>query len=223
MQGVESAAVMYDEHSEQGLSNERVVKTASVFIKPQGNDELADERIPAIRNFVAGAIGCKPTDITVIDQNSGRSFAGGASGGGDGADSGYLATKRRYETNWEGQIRKALGFIPHVAVTVNVELNRETEEEKHEVKVDPKVIPLDVKEKNHSSTTTIAERRRSAGPEPTTRRAQYQCSGRDFVGRPEERRRHRRAIRKRYSLTNLASIQDGWADSQPRHRDRSVC
>ena len=154
MQGVESAEVMYDEHSEQGLSNERVIKTASVFIKPQGNDELADERIPAIRNFVAGAIGCKPTDITVIDQNSGRSFAGSASGGGDGADSGYLATKRKYETNWEGQIRKALGFIPHVAVTVNVELNRETEEEKHEVKVDPKVIPLDVKEKNHSSTTT---------------------------------------------------------------------
>jgi flagellar M-ring protein FliF len=41
-----------------------------------------------------------------------------------------------------------------VAVTVNVELNRETEEEKREVKVDPKVVPLDVREKNHSSTTT---------------------------------------------------------------------
>jgi flagellar M-ring protein FliF len=153
LQGVESAEVMYDEHSEQGLSNERVIKTASVFIKPQGNEELSEERIPAIRNFIAGAIGCKPTDITVTDQNSGRSFAG-ASAGGEGVDGGYRATKRRYETDWEGQIRKALGFIPHVAVTVNVELNRETEEEKHEVKVDPKVIPLDVKEKNHSSTTT---------------------------------------------------------------------
>jgi flagellar M-ring protein FliF len=153
LQGVESAEVMFDEHSEQGLSNERVVKTASVFIKPQGNEELADERVPAIRNFVAGAIGCKPSDITVVDQNSGRSIAAGASGGGDGADSGYRATKRRYETDWEGQIRKALAFIPHVTVTVNVELNRETEEEKHEVKVDPKVVPLDVREKNHSSTT----------------------------------------------------------------------
>jgi flagellar M-ring protein FliF len=153
LQGVESAEVMYDEHSEQGLSNERVIKTASVFIKPQGNDEIAEDRIPAIRNFIAGAIGCKPTDITVTDQNSGRSFAG-ASAGGEGLDGGYRATKRRYETDWEGQIRKALGFIPHVAVTVNVELNRETEEERHEVKVDPKVVPLDVKEKNHSSTTT---------------------------------------------------------------------
>jgi flagellar M-ring protein FliF len=154
LQGVESAEVMFDEHSEQGLSNERVVKTASVFIKPQGNDELADDRVPAIRNFVAGAIGCKPSDITVVDQNSGRSIAAGAAGGSEGADSGYHATKRRYETSWEGQIRKALEFIPHVAVTVNVELNRETEEEKREVKVDPKVVPLDVREKNHSSTTT---------------------------------------------------------------------
>ncbi len=154
LQGVESAEVMFDEHSEQGLSNERVVKTASVFIKPQGNDELADDRVPAVRNFVAGAIGCKPSDITVVDQNSGRSIAAGASGGSEGADSGYLAIKRKYETLWEGQIRKALAAVPHVAVTVNVELNRETEEEKHEVKVDPKVVPLDVREKNHSSTTT---------------------------------------------------------------------
>ena len=99
-----------------------------------------------IRQLVAGAIGCKPTDISVADLNSDRTYPGGGTGsvgGGDMLDNVYGAAKRMYEKDWEEKIRDALSFIPTAKIKVNVELNPEIDVQESEKKYDPKSVPLD--------------------------------------------------------------------------------
>jgi flagellar M-ring protein FliF len=159
MSGIESAAVLYDVEMEPGLSVQRTVKTASVSVKPQGNDALTDGKVQMIRQLVAGAIGCKPTDVSVADLNTDRTFPGGGAGGAGGSlDNAYAAAKQTYEQQWEEKIRDALAYIPMAKVKVNVELNPETEIEQTESKIDPKPVPID-EEENSSIINT-----QSAGP-----------------------------------------------------------
>ncbi|HEV3416646.1 MAG TPA: hypothetical protein VG056_07535 [Pirellulales bacterium] len=154
MNGIESAEVMYNIEPESGLSTQRSVKTASVSVKPQGNDPLNDERAQSIRQFVAAAIGCKPTDISVLDLNTNSTFPGGGNGvTGGGLDDAYATAKRRYERDYQTTIRDALSFIPGAKVNVNVELNTELEVETREDRVDPKTIPVEVEENTHTSST----------------------------------------------------------------------
>ncbi len=154
MRGIESASVLYDIETEQGLSVQRAVKTASVSVKAQGSESLDEERVRMIRQLVAGAIGCKPTDIAVADLNSDRTYPGGSTGAaGSGLDNPYAAAKRDYEKRWEETIRGALSYIPQATVKVNVELNPETESEVNEQRVDPKTVPLDDEQSKRTFNT----------------------------------------------------------------------
>ncbi|HEV2969625.1 MAG TPA: hypothetical protein VGY55_06520 [Pirellulales bacterium] len=153
MSGIESAEVMYNIEPESGLSVQRAVKTASVSVKPQGNDPLEDERAQSIRQFIAGALGCKPTDISVLDLNTNSTFPGGSSAAGSGLDDAYATAKRRYERDYQTTIRDALSFIPGAKINVNVELNTELDVETREDRVDPKTIPVEVEENTHTSST----------------------------------------------------------------------
>src|SRR5947209_1858796 len=152
MSGVESASVLYDIETEPGFSKQRSVKTASVSVKPQGNEALTDGKVLMIRQRVAGPIGSKPTDVSVADLNTDRTFASGSAGSTGGSlDNAYGAAKRMYEKDWEEKIRDALTLIPMAIVKVNVELNPETEVEQTESKIDGKPTPIDEEE----NTSTI--------------------------------------------------------------------
>jgi flagellar M-ring protein FliF len=155
MRGIESASVLYDSETDRGLSQKEVV-TATVSVKPAGNEALDEERVQTIRQVVAGAISrLSPKNVVVADLNTGRSFAGGGDGSpGIGIDDAYGANKRMYEKEWEDKIRGALAYISGVIVKVNVELNPELKLNRTQVKVDPKPVPIDVQEDNKTSNTT---------------------------------------------------------------------
>ncbi len=155
MRGIESAAVMYDIQTEVGLHDKPLAKTASVSVKPQGGDPLEEDRVRSIRQLVAGAIGCKPTDVSVVDMNTDRTFAAGGSGGSSGSvDNQYGAAKRMYEKDWQEKIRNALSYVPNVVVATNVDVNPEVESKKDVVSVDPKPVPVSVSEDTTTSTTS---------------------------------------------------------------------
>ncbi len=156
MRGIESAAVMYDIQTETSLHDKPTVKTASVSVKPQGSDPLEDDRVYSIRQLVAGAIGCKPSDVSVVDLNTDRTFASGSSGGGGGFDNPYAERKRGYEKEYQDKIRDALAYVPGVKVACNVDLNPELESAKEETKVDPKAVPVKVEENTNTSENSSA-------------------------------------------------------------------
>src|SRR5436190_2231104 len=79
MHGIEEAAVFYDVQSQGGLYNQKSI-SASVQVKPQGNQSLSGEQVKMIRYTVSGALaGLAPESVSVIDLN-GRTFPGGAPG-----------------------------------------------------------------------------------------------------------------------------------------------
>lgn len=154
MRGIESASVLYDIENEPGLSVQRAVKTASVSVKAQGSEPLEEERVRMIRQLVAGAIGCRPTDISVADLNSDRTYPGGSSSATvGGLDNPYAAAKRTYEKIWEDTIRGALSYIPSATIKVNVELNPETDVHLVERKVDPKTVTIDDEQSTRTFNT----------------------------------------------------------------------
>jgi len=157
MRGIESASVLYDRQTDNGLSQKEVV-TATVSVTPAGNEELDEQRVQTIRQVVAGAIsGLSPKNVVVADLTSGASYRGNSDGGpGIGSDDAYGFTKRMYEKDWEDKIHGALAYISGVIVKVNVELNPELKLNQSQVKVDPKPVPIDVRESSKTSNTTGA-------------------------------------------------------------------
>ena len=88
--------------SRTGFQRARAVKTASVSVKPQGNEAAPEGKVLMIRQLVAGAIGCKPTDVSVADLNTDRTLPGGSAGNdGGGLDNAYAPRKQKYEKQWE--------------------------------------------------------------------------------------------------------------------------
>ncbi|HEX3998329.1 MAG TPA: flagellar M-ring protein FliF C-terminal domain-containing protein [Pirellulales bacterium] len=154
MRGIEAASVLYDSETDSGLNQKQVV-TATVSVKPVGNDALDPERVQTIRQVVAGAIsGLSPKNVVVADLNSSKSWSGGGEGApSSGTEDPYYENKRVYEEEWEEKIRGALAFIPGVNVKVNVDLNPELEMKETDETVDPKPVPIDVSETNATTNT----------------------------------------------------------------------
>jgi flagellar M-ring protein FliF len=151
MQGIESAAVMYDSQ-ESVAFGEKKMTTASVNVKPQGSSQLPENQVRMIRASVSSAIaGLKPESVTIIDLN-GRTYAGGGSEGGmlGGADDPYRARKSMYEKDWAEKITNALSYIPGVLVTSNVELDLETAHEESQTDFDPKSVPYQQRESSNN-------------------------------------------------------------------------
>ncbi|MCE9607540.1 MAG: hypothetical protein K8U03_21850 [Planctomycetia bacterium] len=154
MSGVENAVVHYDiQKRSGGLSNNQIV-TASVSVKPRGNLQLEEHRVPMIRSLVAAAIaGLSPGNVTVVDIN-GRAYSGsGTNGGGGAMDDPYLSMTRAYKDMIETGIRDALAYVPGITATANVELDREMVKKIVDTKVDPKTIPISLKTQENSLTS----------------------------------------------------------------------
>lgn len=158
MQGIESAAVHYDVQRRSGLKVGDRTMTASVSIKPRGSLPLDEDKIPMIRNLVAGALaGLSPDQITVTDLN-GRTYGPSSGMGGDASQDPYLSRMKKYKAEYESMLHHILSYVPGIVVTVNVELDKEMSHHEEKVKVDPKTVPIRV---NEQSTTLNAQ---SAGP-----------------------------------------------------------
>ncbi len=126
MNGIERAAVLFDEKTKPGLRRESVV-TALVNIKPIGTLALDDGQVRAICQTMVGAVaGLKSEDVVVTDSNTGKYHRGSASdsSGGDGGD---MARKQRDEEDYyRRKIEDLLAMVPGVIVTPTVELTPET-------------------------------------------------------------------------------------------------
>lgn len=153
MQGIESAAVFFDEKVNPGLRRDKTM-TASVMVKPQGTLPLDEARIPMIRHLVAGAVaGISPQKVTVIDQN-GRTHAGDeATGAVGGQDDIYFVTQQKWQQFYRDSIRSALSYVENAVVTVNVDLDKELEHVEESVKVDPQPVAISVREEGLTSST----------------------------------------------------------------------
>lgn len=126
MSGIEWAAVFFHTEKKSGLHRE-TVKTAAVSVTPVGNRPLDPKRVPAIREFVAAAIGMPPQGVVVIDTSQdGRSYrVDGDDGMVSALNDPYLNHKKEYQKEFEAMVANALGFVQGVIVTASVELDRE--------------------------------------------------------------------------------------------------
>ena len=162
MDGVEDALVVYDSEKKGGLRPEKI-STALVTVKLKGGRPVSEERVPDFQRAVAAGIaGMTPEEVTVIDQTSTRSFGGrGADGTSNSSENRYLASMKKFKTEYEESIRKALGFVPGATVSANVVLVNELRNHQEKVTVDPKAVVISSQDRSSSSTTT--------GPEPNGR------------------------------------------------------
>ena len=156
MNGIENAVVHYDMQKRSGFGQSPTA-TASVSVKPRGNLQLNETQVPMIRSLVASAIaGLSPKSVTVVDIN-GRAYSGDNSGiGGSALDDPYLSMTRAHKDLIEANIRDALAYVPGVAVTANVELDREMMKNIIDHKVDPKTVPIKVDTTDNTLTSNSA-------------------------------------------------------------------
>lgn len=154
MRGIENASVLFDVQVDEGL-NPKHLSTASVSVKPIGNQPLEEERVEMIRQVVAGAIaGLSPGSVAVADLNSDRIWPAGSENNPSGGSlDPYGAAKRMYEKQWKDKIQAALAYIPGATVEVNVELNPELETNSTETNVDPKPVPVEVSETSRNTNS----------------------------------------------------------------------
>lgn len=126
IRGYEEATVQYDESEAGGLHRTRE-RTALVAVRAQGNRPLGDDEIRAIREAVRGGLmGLKPSNISVLDLNTGDTHTGAEPGHGNGSENAYLATKRMYERVYKSKIvERLMPMYPGIWVGVNVELDPE--------------------------------------------------------------------------------------------------
>ncbi len=157
MRGIENASVLYDVQVDEGL-NPKHLSTASVSVKPIGNQPLEEERVEMIRQVVAGAIaGLPPGSVAVADLNSDRIWPASADGSPTGGlQDPYNLAKRTYEKQWKEKIQAALANIPGATVEVNVELNPVLQQRRVQTDVDPKPVPIEVQETNRTNNTLTA-------------------------------------------------------------------
>lgn len=154
MQGIESASVIYDVQKGIGLDRRETV-TATVSVKPAGNQPLEASRVPMIRNLVAGAIaGLNPKNVTVADLN-GRTYPGGSENGDivDPLEDPYYARKTMYEKSLEQKIGDTLSYVPGVVVQVSAVLDKELRHLEETVEYDPKSVVAYARERNVTSNT----------------------------------------------------------------------
>ena len=156
MNGIENAVVHYDMQKRSGFG-QATTATASVSVKPRGNLQLNETQVPMIRSLVASAIaGLSPESVTVVDIN-GRAYSGKSGGiGGSALDDPYLSMTRAHKDLIEANLRDALAYVPGVAVTANVELDREMVKNIIDHKVDPKTVPIKVDTTDNTLTSNSA-------------------------------------------------------------------
>lgn len=145
MAGVQNAVVMFSRVNQGGLRRETVT-TASVAIKPVGGQELAEQVVRSIRYYVAKSIGgIKAEEVVVTNMDTGANYYVTNDEPLQAAEGTY-ALKRSWETYFADKVKSALGYVPGVLVSCNVELDPTKYQRQEQIKLDPKAVALDVTE-----------------------------------------------------------------------------
>jgi flagellar biosynthesis/type III secretory pathway M-ring protein FliF/YscJ len=119
---VEHAQVVWDSQME-GAPYRRLRTTCAVVVKPQGSMHLSGDDVLAIQRLISKSLtGIKDSDITIVDSNSGESYAGDSLSA-SAAESEFLRTKRRYEEDYRKKIALQLVAYPGATIGVEVELD----------------------------------------------------------------------------------------------------
>ncbi|HET6882626.1 MAG TPA: hypothetical protein VFI31_20835 [Pirellulales bacterium] len=156
MNGIESAAVLYDSQKKPGLGGEQLV-TASITVKPVGKKPLQPEQVRNIRNLVTTAIvGLNAANVTVVDVNGGSYRGAGGDGLQDVFDDPYTQRVKYWQNYYQRTIAEALQYVPGVLVTANVELDPRSKLQVEKTHVDPKVVPINVKEETETNQSETA-------------------------------------------------------------------
>lgn len=139
---IEEAIVEWDRPRQNNLFRPTPQVAAHVSVKPRGGRELSSELVQSLKLFVAGALaGAQTDDVTVVDMNTSRVY--GRRSAADAASERVQALVKQHEQEYSSQIARALGHIPDVMVTVNVELIAdETDKVSSDSFVNSRVIPV---------------------------------------------------------------------------------
>ena len=119
MPGIERAAVMVDQEAQAGFRQEPL-KTASVGVRTVAGAALDPQRARAVRVLVAAAIaGLEPERVAVTDLSTGQVFSGPLPVDPSGVDP-ALARRMQEESTLVARVKRALEFVPGVAVDVAI-------------------------------------------------------------------------------------------------------
>ena len=133
MHGVESADVDFDKEEPRGLRRDRIA-TAFVALKLQAGQTLDEDRAAFFQRTVAAALIMAPHDVTVVDKVNHVVFGG--RGSDAPADDLYRDLKRKYQADYEENVRKSLAYVPGITVNADVELDRELRREERRIEFD---------------------------------------------------------------------------------------
>lgn len=121
--GIEDAKVFIDKRAKRTIGQPPVVPTASVFVKPAAGVKLGEERVYAMAQMVAAAVGgLDPNKVRVADMTTGKSYAVPSDEQGRAFDD--LEDRQKKEAYFARKIRD-LFDIPGLLVAVHATLDEE--------------------------------------------------------------------------------------------------
>lgn len=165
MQGIGRASVIIDIGDERGIAPKKIF-SASVSVETIGSVPLEESRVQAIRSLVAGSFaGMKPESIAVIDLKNNRSYAQGRPGELlSGTQDPSFQTKLAYEQEYTRKIQNALTYVPGAVVTIDVNLDKELENNERKISYDSKTVLAQQNESNETSTQIMPGNSGRPGP-----------------------------------------------------------
>jgi flagellar M-ring protein FliF len=155
MAGIDDAKVLYDVREPKAFGKEKI--TATVSVLPAVGWTLDPQRAKLIRDAVAMSIaGLSPSDVMVLDRNSGSQMGGGSEVLAASFDDPYWVTRTTYETKMKADIEDLLRYIqPSVSVRVSAELDDTLSAETRTVK--PEGDPAAIRERTDTSESGSTE------------------------------------------------------------------
>ena len=155
---IDDAEVIWTTLPGRRFSKSSSVK-ATVFIRPRGGRELSAMLVQSLRSAVAHSVAnLKPSDVVVFDQVKQVAYTPDQEGDPFGGR--LLARINQFTDMYRGKIDEALSYIPHVLVTVNVELEKlkSSAERIHQYDKKNSVITLESEERKTQSSNQRSPR-----------------------------------------------------------------
>ena len=120
MNGVRSASVVVDMPQEKGFAEKFIHPSGMVTITPRSGQRLDKHMVKAVASLVAGSVaGMSPTDVTVIDAVTNRSFT--VQDERDLVPTEAAEFRVAQEQYYERKLRDLLQYIPGVLIAVQVQ------------------------------------------------------------------------------------------------------
>jgi flagellar biosynthesis/type III secretory pathway M-ring protein FliF/YscJ len=152
---IEDARLVWQRGRKKGFSGEARM-TATLGVRPKPAREISGELAQSLRQAVAAAFGmASDEDVTVLNTRTGA--APGKPRGAEAAGSAYIEQHRRFSEEFRTKIASALEWIPNVLVNVHVDLDPLIESREHERKLEPKTVPLRVREQSEAESSTQSQ------------------------------------------------------------------